>query len=250
MPCFGFVWMADAGRRSRFSITRNILAVDQKMKRMSVVSTALATGPFVQYVAIAAIAIATWSGRAVILLAALLASDLINPALKKLSSATLPAWLTDRPSGCGSASGENVSCGVFPLFGVCSGTRGTGFPSGHCQSMAVTASFVTRSVLRTNSMTLARKAFTIAAAWLAAMLVVGQRVVVRCHSIPQAIAGLLIGAGAGWVANMAAERAFESSSSVVNAAGACHVTGPDVVDDGEPHGVDVSASAGDQAVAL
>lgn len=189
---------------------------------MNAVSTALATGPFVQYVTIAAVALTAWSGKAAFLMAVLLATDLVNPQLKRLSAAVLPGWLTDRPSGCGSATGEKVSCDIFPRFGACSDTKGTGFPSGHCQSMAVVASFVTRSVLLTDSPTF-RKAMAISAAWLAAALVFAQRLVVRCHSVPQVVAGVLVGSCTGWLASAAADRLFDapkSRSPAVKAAGA------------------------------
>lgn len=175
------------------------------------VSTALAAAPYVQYVTIAVFALAMWSGRAVVLLVALLASDVVNPLLKMASAATLPAWLTDRPSGCGSRSGESVSCSVMPRFGVCSETRGTGFPSGHCQSMALMATFVTRTVIANPTMTRGHKAAAVASAWAVAALVIGQRMAVRCHSAPQAAAGVVLGVAAGWSAGEIADRLNMSS---------------------------------------
>ena len=173
---------------------------------MNAASTALATGPFVQYVAVAAVGLATWSRKAAFLVLVMLASDLANPLLKKVAAALLPAWLTDRPSGCGSADGPPVSCDVFPRVGVCSDSKGTGFPSGHCQSMAVTAAFVTRWALRSEALTPLRRAVTVGAAWAAALAVLVQRVAVRCHSVPQALAGMLVGVVVGWSASAAADR--------------------------------------------
>lgn len=179
---------------------------------MNNVSPALATVPFVQYAATSGVAIATWSPRAAFLLLVLLFADLFNPVLKKISSATLPSALIDRPDGCGSRSGQMVSCNIFPKFGTKSPTTGTGFPSGHAQSVGVMAGYVTRSLIKQRGISIWKRAVGIAAAWGTALAVATQRVYVRCHTVPQVITGMVIGSAIGWFGNTIADEVFKSRS--------------------------------------
>ena len=176
---------------------------------MENVSAALAAVPFVQYAAAASVAVSAWSLRAAFLIVVLLFADFFNPVLKTLAGATLPGSLTNRPDGCGSRSGQCVSCGIFPKFGRRSPTEGTGFPSGHSQSVGVMAGYVTRSLVRQRGGSRPRRAAGRAAAWAVALCVAAHRLYVRCHTVPQVLAGMAAGAAVGWAGNAVAERAFE-----------------------------------------
>ena len=176
--------------------------------RGDALSAALAAAPLVQYAATASVAASAWSPRAAFLLPVLLFADVLNPVLKRASGRALPASLTDRPSGKGSRSGPSVSCDIFARFGKPSPTRGTGFPSGHAQSVGVMAAYVTRSLVRLRGAPVTRRAVGIAAAWAVALSVVAHRLYIRCHTVPQVVAGLAVGAGVGWLGNAIAEAAF------------------------------------------
>ena len=175
-------------------------------KAVAFASTLVAALPVVQYVVIAALAVAAWSPRPALLAPVLLFADLLNPVLKSVAARLLPPSLTDRPSGCGTFMDVCVSCDILPRPGEESPVRGRGMPSGHCQSAALMAAYVTRAQARDKDAPLLRRVVTAALAWAAALAVAAQRILVRCHSPPQVAAGLATGAALGWLGGAVADR--------------------------------------------
>lgn len=92
----------------------------------------------------------------------------------------------------------NTGCGYFDK---CDGGKAQtyGFPSGHSQTMAFFAIFWTLYILDTNSnKNSADTILKILAIWLITLSVAISRIHVKCHTVVQVVAGLMIGIGFGY----------------------------------------------------
>jgi len=143
---------------------------------MEAVSRILGVTPMFVTVGAAVVLLVTRDPR---FLLVLLASELLNPLLKRACAAVLPAWVVDRPSDGG-------AFGCSQLGGAPSRVVGRGFPSGHAQAMGVLLGYASAARWR-------------GVGWYAALAgAVGvQRVAVGCHSPLQVVAGLATGVGIG-----------------------------------------------------
>ena len=141
---------------------------------MLLVSRLLAMAPLFVTVGAAVAALVTRDPR---FLLVLLASELLNPLLKRACAAVLPGWVVDRPR-------DGADCS--PLGGSSSPIAGRGFPSGHAQCMGVLVGYAASSGWS-------------GWGWYAALAAaVGvQRVSVGCHTPLQVAAGFATGAGLG-----------------------------------------------------
>lgn len=174
-----------------------------------IMSVAVLMTPIALYVGVAAYAALTREASAVALLPIMALADLANPLMKRAFRTILPPSVTKRPSGCGMVSGTKFGCGVLPNVGTCNLRKGTGFPSGHSQSVALFAAYVTGRLLRTDKKTSGQSGLDpqrcpvwvpISLCWMLVAVVAMHRILTKCHSVPQVIAGLSIGATIGWTA--------------------------------------------------
>ena len=138
------------------------------------ISSLLAMTPLAVTVGAAVLALVTKNPR---FLLVMLASELLNPLLKRACAAALPAAVVDRPV-------DGADCSQ--LGGRPSRARGRGFPSGHAQSMGVLVGYAAASGWS-------------GWGWYAALAAaVGvQRVAVGCHTPLQVVTGFAVGSAVG-----------------------------------------------------
>ena len=128
----------------------------------------------------------------------LIFGDGANALEKKFFKNLSMKKLGKRPSGCGvRKKGKTCTgCGIYPEYMRKSKTWG--MPSGHAQILFLTATFWSLYLIgkhkKGSSSLLITQLIII---WLIALIVVGQRVVSKCHSIPQVIVGSIFGIGFG-----------------------------------------------------
>ncbi len=134
------------------------------------------------YILSAVYAVVCWSKTAFWLFAGLMANMAIRTALTAAANRMTPGW-TSRPS--------TVSCSYLETGKpIASG----GMPSGHCQATAFFAVWMCFVVwTRTHSVP-ALVAAVGAGATLIGMMMRSRARVYKCHTLPQAVAGSLVGA--------------------------------------------------------
>ena len=126
-----------------------------------------------------------------------LAGEMFNQILKEVIRLIFPdsKWV-QRPN----PRGDGLGCGIYPESGRVS--KSSGMPSGHSQTMGICIMFWTLYMRVHKGLPWKR----IAPLWIMALSVVGHRVLLECHSIPQAITGFSVGLCLGAIGYVAVEK--------------------------------------------